>query len=97
MIAWEYGPPVIAALSVWKASFSPIMPPTAMIEFDPEPVYPGDTVTVEDASVGSADRWALWITEGSNPADWERVVVIEMRKGVAYVGPLRGEDVDLLE
>jgi hypothetical protein len=36
-------------------------------------------------------------TEGSDPADWDRVVVIEMRKGVAYVGPLRGEDVDLLE
>jgi PKD repeat protein len=45
------------------------VPPIAMIEFDPEPVYPGGTVTVRDASTGSADRWALWITEGSNPGN----------------------------
>jgi hypothetical protein len=34
--------------------------------------------------------------EGSDPSTWEKVVVIEMEKGVAYVGPLRGEDIDLL-
>jgi hypothetical protein len=28
MMAWEYGPPVIAALSVWKACFSTMMTST---------------------------------------------------------------------
>jgi PKD repeat protein len=45
------------------------VPPIAMIEFDPDPVFPGGTVTVRDASSGSADRWALWITQGSNPGN----------------------------
>jgi PKD repeat protein len=42
--------------------------PTALIEITPQPAYPGDTIEVRDASTGSADRWALWITEGSSPS-----------------------------
>jgi hypothetical protein len=43
-------------------------PPGAAIQISPDPVWPGDTVFVRDDSTGLADRWALWVTEGSDPA-----------------------------
>ncbi len=43
-------------------------PPDADMAITPAELFPGDTVEVRDISTGNADRWALWITEGSSPS-----------------------------
>ena len=43
-------------------------PPDADLAITPTELFPGDTVEVRDISTGNADRWALWITQGSSPS-----------------------------
>ncbi len=38
-------------------------PAVADLVITPDPVFPGDTVTVRDTTTGRVDRWALWVTE----------------------------------
>ncbi len=38
-------------------------PATAALTLAPSTVYPGETVTISDATTGWIDRWAIWVTE----------------------------------
>jgi len=38
-------------------------PAVADLAITPDPVFPGDAVTVRDTTTGRVDRWALWVTE----------------------------------
>ena len=49
-------------------------PAVADLVVTPDPAFPGDTVTVRDTTTGRVDRWALWVTEGSSPADIHAMV-----------------------
>ena len=42
-------------------------PPIAALTLSPPTVFPGTTTTVADASVGSVQRRAIWVTEGPSP------------------------------
>jgi hypothetical protein len=33
----------------------------------PDPVFPGDSVTVSDNSVGTVDSRAIWVTTSADP------------------------------
>ncbi len=39
----------------------------AQVGVAPASVFPGGSVLVSDQTLGSYDRWAVWVTQGSNP------------------------------
>ncbi len=41
--------------------------PTANMNIDPVPAFPGDTVTVTDTSIGTVETRAVWVTNGADP------------------------------
>lgn len=80
----------------------------ANVTVTPSTVFPGQTVTVSDATVGSYDRWALWATEQpggatygypsmspANPHSFNLTIPQTLAAGVTYTASVSVESDEL--
>ena len=80
----------------------------ANVTVTPSTVFPGQVVTVSDATVGSYDRWALWATEQpggatfgypsmspANPHSFNLTIPQDLAAGVSYTASVAVESDEL--